>query len=315
MARTINRGLEYYPINTNLFSDIKVRKLIKYQGGKSISIYVYLLCNIYQNGYYIQWDDELPFLVSEPTGLDVAYVSEVIKCCLNVGLFSKEMFESERILTSKGIQERYDFICKQSRKKSSVVEYSLINVTLMNNNATVKTNNDSFSTQRKVKESKVKSNTDVLPKSDNDIEIDDVPDFVKTERERALLASEEQKKEIRGAAALENFDWQGWFFQSSQDKLFLEAPCMRHKISSGECVKYLQEFVYERAGIGDSPRSLSDLRKHFYAWIVKRIQGEKQNSINEKGKLTTALENVDGAVDRLAETIQKQINGGWYDDY
>src|SRR5690606_9470953 len=137
MARTINRGLEYYPSNTNLFSDIKVRKLIKYQGGKSISRYVYLLCNIYQNGYYIQWDDELPFLVSEPTGLDVAYVSEVIKCCLNVGLFSKEMFESERILTSKGIQERYDFICKQSRKKSSVVEYSLINVTLMNNNATV----------------------------------------------------------------------------------------------------------------------------------------------------------------------------------
>ncbi|MBR0560770.1 DUF4373 domain-containing protein, partial [Neokomagataea sp. TBRC 2177] len=87
-----------------------VRKLIKYQGGKAITVYALLLCNIYKQGYYMMWDEELPFIVSEQTGFEEAYIREVIKCCLVVGLFSKDLYESDKVLTSKGIQERYQKI-------------------------------------------------------------------------------------------------------------------------------------------------------------------------------------------------------------
>lgn len=126
MARTSKKGLEYFPMDIDIFSDLKIRKLIKYQGGKAISIYALLLCNIYKNGYYIEWDEELPFICSELTGFDEAYVSEVIKTCLSLGLFSKELFDAEGVLTSKGIQERYSRICIQCRRVCNITDYSML---------------------------------------------------------------------------------------------------------------------------------------------------------------------------------------------
>lgn len=126
MARTSKKGLEYFPMDIDIFSDLKIRKLIKYQGGKAISIYALLLCSIYKNGYYIEWDEELPFICSELTGFDEAYVSEVIKTCLSLGLFSKELFDAEGVLTSKGIQERYSRICIQCRRVCNITDYSLL---------------------------------------------------------------------------------------------------------------------------------------------------------------------------------------------
>lgn len=126
MARTTKRGLDYFPMDIDIFSDLKIRKLIKYQGGKAISIYALLLCNIYKNGYYIEWDDELPFICSELTGFDEAYVSEVMKTCLSLGLFSKELFDAEGVLTSKGIQERYSRICIQCRRVCNIADYNLL---------------------------------------------------------------------------------------------------------------------------------------------------------------------------------------------
>ena len=111
MGRNKKIGLDYFPFDIDFFQDLRIRKLIKYQGGKAVTVYALLLCNIYKQGYYMRWDEELPFFVSEQTGFEEAYIREVIKCCLVIGLFSKELYDSEKILTSKGIQERYQKIC------------------------------------------------------------------------------------------------------------------------------------------------------------------------------------------------------------
>ena len=125
MARTAKIGLDYFPMDVDLFQDIKIRKLIKYQGGKAFTVYALLLCLIYKSGYYMLWDSELPFIISEQTGFEEAYISEVIKNCVALGLLSKKMFE-KGILTSKGIQARYVEICKQSKRKVVISNFSLI---------------------------------------------------------------------------------------------------------------------------------------------------------------------------------------------
>ena len=48
MARTFKKGLDYFPLDIDIFNDLKIRKLIKYQGGKAITVYALLLCNIYK---------------------------------------------------------------------------------------------------------------------------------------------------------------------------------------------------------------------------------------------------------------------------
>ena len=126
MGRNKKTGLDYFPFDTDTFQDIKIRKLIKRQGGKAVTVYALLLCIIYKDGYYTRWDEELPFIISEQTGFEEAYISEVITVCLSLGLFSKELFDTEGILTSRGIQERYRDICRQIKRKCSFDHYSLI---------------------------------------------------------------------------------------------------------------------------------------------------------------------------------------------
>lgn len=156
MSRPLKPGLEYFPFDVDFFQDIKVRKLIKYQSGKALPIYTHLLCNIYKNGYYLKWDKELPFVISEVLGYEEGYINEVIKCCLNIDLFSKEMFETNNVLTSKGIQERYNKVQVKSKKTSIVSEFTCISTEeIAVTTEVIKVDTES-STQSKVKKSKVK---------------------------------------------------------------------------------------------------------------------------------------------------------------
>jgi hypothetical protein len=127
MARSIKTGLEYFPFDIDLFNDLKVRKLIKAQSGKAVTVYACLLCSIYKRGYYMQWDNELPFYISELTGFEEVYIREVINSCVVFELLSKELFEEQGILTSRGIQERYTKICELAKRKSRIREFNLIN--------------------------------------------------------------------------------------------------------------------------------------------------------------------------------------------
>lgn len=126
MGRNKKTGLDYFPFDIDTFQDIKIRKLIKYQSGKAVTVYALLLCLIYKSGYYMRWDDELPFIISEQTGFEEAYIQEVIKSCMVLGLFSKKLFDEYGIVTSRGIQERYRDICRQIKRKCDFTEFSLI---------------------------------------------------------------------------------------------------------------------------------------------------------------------------------------------
>lgn len=129
MARTVKPGLEYFPFDINFFQDLRIRKLIKRQSGKAVTVYALLLCIIYKDGYYIRWDNELPFVCSELTGFDEVYIHEVLNTCLALGLFDKELFVTEHVLTSKGIQQRYRSVQRLSKRMNRIDEYSLLTPT------------------------------------------------------------------------------------------------------------------------------------------------------------------------------------------
>lgn len=170
MGRNKKIGLDYFPFDIDFFQDLRIRKLIKYQGGKAVTVYALLLCNIYKQGYYMRWDEELPFFVSEQTGFEEAYIREVIKCCLVIGLFSKELYDSEKILTSKGIQERYQKICDLCRRNNEIHEYNIISSEDIAFSSEEMMISSSKSAQSKVKERKEKkskkNNKEISPSGD-----------------------------------------------------------------------------------------------------------------------------------------------------
>lgn len=127
-------GLDYFPFEIGFFEDIKIRKLIKFHGAKAIPVYLYLQSEIYKNGYYLRWDDMLPYTISEKIKYEEDYIMAVINCLFEVELLSKKMYDDVKILTSKGIQERYSTICKHLKRKSTVSLYSLISSEYLNKN-------------------------------------------------------------------------------------------------------------------------------------------------------------------------------------
>lgn len=181
MARPLKNGLDYYPLNVDFFSDIKVRRLIKAGGPQSISIIIALLGNIYRDeGYYMRWDNDLTFLISDLVGVTEGAVMETVNKAVHIGFFHAGLFETYKILTSKGIQARYLEAVSRRRQVFLNKNYLLLDVNAYNNvvlddviddNNSVNVYNNSVnvdrSTQSKVKESKVKESKVVNTLSGN----------------------------------------------------------------------------------------------------------------------------------------------------
>ena len=125
MGRNVKQGFNYFSLDVDIFSDIKIRKLIKKHSGRALSVYICVLAFIYRNGYYVLNDEDFGFIVSEQTGDKVEFIEAVLDYCVKVGLFSAEMFE-QGVYTSKGVQERYLAMCKASRRNIVFSEYTLI---------------------------------------------------------------------------------------------------------------------------------------------------------------------------------------------
>lgn len=55
MARPKKSGLSYFPLDTDFFdNDSRIKILKARYRADGIMIYVYLLCEIYKNGYYME---------------------------------------------------------------------------------------------------------------------------------------------------------------------------------------------------------------------------------------------------------------------
>ena len=114
-------------------------------------------------GYYIWWTEDLPFIVADEIGVTEGCVQEVVKRALQVGFFDASMKEKHGILTSAGIQKR--FLEVTSRRKAAFLrrDFALISVNVdnnsinvCNNSINVYSNEQSKVKKRKGKESKEK---------------------------------------------------------------------------------------------------------------------------------------------------------------
>ena len=182
MGRPVKTGLEYFPKDTDSFSDRKIRRLLKTFGAKGYLIYDFMRCEIYRDkGYFIVWDEDLAFDVADALSISTSLVKEVITFCGTVGLFDEELLTSERILTSKGIQKRYIKICKDAKRTNYEIDSridllensELISVSSeeIRINSEETPDNSALSTQSKVKESKEKKSKEeesIPPEIDND---------------------------------------------------------------------------------------------------------------------------------------------------
>lgn len=120
MARPKKQGIDYFSLDCDFFSDRKIKILKARYGADGITLYLYLLCEIYKNGFYIRVDEDFYYIVSDDLGMNCDKVKQVLTFLLERSMFDKQLFQSDAVLTSAGIQKRFQLAVKERAKKNPI---------------------------------------------------------------------------------------------------------------------------------------------------------------------------------------------------
>ncbi|PCE02872.1 DNA replication protein DnaD [Enterococcus hirae] len=151
MARPTKDGLDYFPLDVDVFEDEKIEAIAGEFGLKGEIAVIKLLCAIYKKGYFILWNDlTQATLLKRLPGVSKEMLNQIVNRLVIWGFFDKKLFDSVEVLTSENIQATY-FEATKRRKSPKPTKY-VINA---NNNTQDERVNDDINPQSKVKESKV----------------------------------------------------------------------------------------------------------------------------------------------------------------
>lgn len=120
MARPIKKGLDYFPLDVDVFSDRKIKILYSRFGADGFTLYAYLLCQIFKDGYYMQVDDDLNYILSSDLKMSAEKIGLMMNFLLERSLFDSKLFRSDKVLTSAGIQRRYQQAVRSRAAKKPI---------------------------------------------------------------------------------------------------------------------------------------------------------------------------------------------------
>ena len=153
MARPQKIGLDYFPMDCHLDKNLKA--IIRKFGAEGIGVVVGLYQHIYSEGYWIKWCSETEEDFALEMNVDEDVLSSILEFCIKREVFNSTLYNSNKILTSRGIQKRYLNVIER-RKCKQLSLYNLIDVDNNPINVDINPVNDYISTQSKEKESKEK---------------------------------------------------------------------------------------------------------------------------------------------------------------
>lgn len=117
MAKPKTEGFPYCQQDTDTFQDVKIRTLIAKFGCDGYAVWDYIKQAAYkEHGYYVEWNEERQdltaadlYISAEKTGLIVAYL-------LKRSLLTSKSFNGITVLTSHGIQKRFQEMAKSAKR-------------------------------------------------------------------------------------------------------------------------------------------------------------------------------------------------------
>lgn len=173
MARPQKDGLDYFPKDTDFYRDRKIRALIGRFGADGVVLYDYILCEVYRDGYCTEIDDSFRDIAAADLKMSPEKIGLILDYLLNQSmLLDSQLFKAVKVLTSRGIQTRYQEAVRQRALKRGICVNGKLwlldeaetesfiqvrhdgNYSEKNHNKSEK--NDGFSMEEYIKERKVK---------------------------------------------------------------------------------------------------------------------------------------------------------------
>ena len=122
MARPQKRGIDYFPMDVDFFDDKSIRILKGKYGTDGVMVYLYILCAVYKdNGYYIKADDDFEYIAAADLLMSGEKIGLIINfLCGRSLLLDSKLFMSDKVLTSRGIQKRFQEAVKKRGARAAI---------------------------------------------------------------------------------------------------------------------------------------------------------------------------------------------------
>lgn len=179
MAGQPKQGLDFAAWDVHIFDDDeRFDVLIDAQGWSGFGVFFYICTKAYAtNGYYYEWREKTSAAAIAKRmsgGIKSDTVKQVVQLCLQIGLFDNGLFDRERILTNKMMQERYMYAIEKRSKRGRTInkDYWLLKedetkayIIVPENEHNLSENGNNLS-ENDIKKSKVKESKEKEKKSD-----------------------------------------------------------------------------------------------------------------------------------------------------
>lgn len=170
MARPHKLGLDYFPFDVDFFADEKIAAISGEFGIKGEITAIKLLCAIYRNGYFILWSEPMKYkLLRDLPGVSSELFDQIVNRLVKWGFFDETLFNTVKVLTSRGIQKRYFSIVRRRgnlQKKDYILVSDDNNIVIDDKNPAVTELLTTKTPQRKEKKSKL-NNPSYIPPGEN----------------------------------------------------------------------------------------------------------------------------------------------------
>ena len=123
MGRPSKKGLDYFPLDVNLFSDGKIEDLMGKYSSDGLTIYLAILCIVYRNGYYFEAENETSIVNAIHREIYNERISrqrvrEVLHFCGVIRLLDSHLL-CANVITSASLQSRYKEITVRNKVDKS----------------------------------------------------------------------------------------------------------------------------------------------------------------------------------------------------
>lgn len=160
MARPTKKGIDYFSFDVDFFEDEKIEPISGEFGLKGEIITIRLLCAVYRNGYFAMWNEQLKMTLANRCKVSSELIEQVIHRLVKWGFFDENLFNSAKIITSKGIQKRFKEATRKRKYNYEDLDFWLIfdeKEVSGGNNSLTKEFRAEITTQSKVKYSNIES--------------------------------------------------------------------------------------------------------------------------------------------------------------
>ncbi len=128
MARPYKQGLDYFPLDVNMFRDEKISILLDEYGPLAVYTYIRILALVYEKGYYLEMSiDHLARIIRRENGArwsKYEKVKQMINACVECDLLNGRL-ANQGVITSVAIQEQF-LRSTQRRKNVDTSKYWLL---------------------------------------------------------------------------------------------------------------------------------------------------------------------------------------------